>query len=309
MNKVVAIIITIPFIFSLMLPIYAGGESLDKAGNEHRIGHLFDFYMTESFLTLRDEMLSVKIQEVVDRIVTVTEKPQYKLQLRILNERLPVAASFPGYVYLSSGMLDILNSEDELASMIAHAVAHVIASDQHQSYSDALRDDQIAYLTGHLMPFLVFSGVGAAAITVGGLTYASASSVGTLLIAESGIVTASLATQALQSSASPVDRTSIIKLGPYLDVTDTKARLSVLAFFEEIYRGYGSEKELEADRAAVHYLHAAGYNPEAISEVMKRLLELRSDNINRGLIYHMLVAGPGLEKRIDIANEVLKSYR
>ncbi len=158
MNKFLSILIIILIILNGLLPVSVESAELSKAEEEIRIGHLFDLYMTESFVMLRDERLSEKIQAVVNRIMNAAEKSDNEIRLRIINDLLPVVSSFPGYVYVSSGMLDILENESELAFVIAHAIAHAIKKDQIELYINVLKKDQIISFTLHMMPFIVFTG-------------------------------------------------------------------------------------------------------------------------------------------------------
>jgi len=43
--------------------------------------------------------------------------------------------------------------------------------------------------------------------------------------------------------------------------------------------------------------------------VLNKLSNLRSDYISRGYISHIWVAKPGLEKRIDNANNIFENYK
>ncbi len=303
------LLIIILFIFGTLLPVRADEGEYTKEEQERKMGHLMDFYMTESFVMLRDVELSEKIAEVVDRIVKVTEKSDSKFHLRIINDQLPVAASFPGYVYISSGMLDILISEDELAFVISHAIAHVIEGDLHQTYVDAVRNERIANLTGHVMPLLVFSGVGAAAAVAGGLSAASAATIGNIMYIGSGVSAAATLAQGLTDTDIREKKFIHNRLIPHIDLPDNKAGFSVLVYLGDVYRGYGKEDEIQADNLAIGHLDKAGYDPDAILSVLTKLKDLNKEHIAEGHIFHSSLAEPGLEKRIDNAHRTLENYK
>lgn len=307
--NIIKLLIIIAFIFSTLLPVPADGGDFSEEERESRMGHLLDFYMTESFVMLRDEKIFENITEVVDRIAKVTEKTDSKYLLRLINSPLPIVTSFPGYVYVSSGMLDLLDSEDELAFAISHAIAHVVESDQHQRYVDAIKNYNIADFTGHVMPLLVFSGIGVAAIAQGGMAAASASTFGDMIYIGSGI--SSAATLAQGSTDTDMHEKKIIhnRLIPHVDLPDIKVGFSVNVFLGDVYGGYGKKEEMQADNLAIGYLDKAGYDPNAILSVLKKLTELKDDYIGRGYIFHLLSANPGLEKRISNANHSLKNYK
>lgn len=308
-NVLIITLIIIFFVLSGLLPVRAEDDDLSKAEEELRLGHLFDYYMTESFVMLRDDSLLEKIAEVVDQIVHVTEKADNKVRLRIINDQLPIVSSVPGYVYVSTGMLDILENEAELASIIAHAFAHAIEKDHYQTYVDAVWNDRVTNFTGHIMPLLVFSGLGGVAIAGGGVAAASAATFEGILFIESGLYSTTLLTQSL--TASDLHERGIFHnmLLPHIYLPETKTSLTVMIFLSDVYRGYGKKDEIQADNLAINYLHEAGYNPAAMVSVLNKLNILRSDYIRKGYISHLLVAKPGLEKRIDNANSIIENYK
>jgi predicted Zn-dependent protease len=306
MNKLLSVLIIVFIILNGLMPASVESADLSKAEEESRIGHLFDLYMTESFVMLRDESLSEKIQSVVNRIMNAAEKSDYNIRLRIINEQLPVVSSFPGYVYVSSGMLDILESESELAFTIAHAIAHTINNDQNESYNNVLRKERIAGFMGHIMPLLVFSGVGGAAIAGAGATAASASMLEGAVVVESGIYSTATLADALTASDN-LETNNINNLFiPYINLPDTKQSLSVMVFLSDVYVGYGEKEEIQADDMAISYIVKAGYDANTIVPVLEKIKELRNDYIVSGDISHLMLANPGLEKRIDNAGRVLE---
>ncbi len=211
------------------MPVRAEAEDFSKAEENRRMGHLLDLYMTESFVMLRDSSLSEKITEVVDKISDTAWMSDYNVRLRLVNDKLPVISSVPGYIYVSSGMLDIIDGESELAYVIAHAIAHAIEKDQHQTYSYALRNDRLEQLIGQIMPLLVFSGVGGAAIAGAGMTAASASAIESIVVIESGVYSITSLSNALTSIDIHKNENTHNLLIPYLNLPDI-SRLWVFSF-------------------------------------------------------------------------------
>jgi len=307
-NNFLKLLIIVSFICMTLLPVHADEAEYSKEEKELRIGHLTDFYMTESFVMLRDEELSERITEVIDRIVKVTGKSDSTFYLRIINDPLPVTAAFPGYVYVSSGMLNMLDTKDELAFVISHAISHVIDGDLHQTYIDAVRNDRIANFTGHVMPLLVFSGVGAVGVA-GGIAATSASTVGNIMYIGSGISAAATLAQGLADTNVIENKIIHSRLMPHVDLPDKETGFSVFVYLRDVYAGYGEKAEIQADNRAVGYLQQAGYNPDAIAQVLNKIKKNKEGYIADGLVFHLLAAEPGLEKRIDNAQRVLENYK
>lgn len=77
----------------------------------------------------KDEDLQKKIEEIGENIEMNFEYPD-EIKYNILDvQDIRAFATFGGYVYISRGLLSILDTEDELAGVIAHELVHV--KDRH----------------------------------------------------------------------------------------------------------------------------------------------------------------------------------
>jgi predicted Zn-dependent protease len=85
-----------------------------------------------------DGRLKAKLSETVDRLVAASERPDLKYQVTILNSPAVNAFALPtGRLYVTRGLIALANDTSELASVLAHEMAHVIA--QHA----AIREGQL----------------------------------------------------------------------------------------------------------------------------------------------------------------------
>ena len=81
---------------------------------EQQIG-LYSMPKTEAYLG-----------EVGGRLVAAVNDPRWKFSFQIVNQSEPNAFAIPGGgIYVSRGLLALLNREDELAGVLAHEIAHV----------------------------------------------------------------------------------------------------------------------------------------------------------------------------------------
>jgi predicted Zn-dependent protease len=77
------------------------------------------------------------VEKTVDRLVAASERPDLKYQVTILNSPAVNAFALPdGRLYVTRGLIALANDNSELASVMAHEMAHVIA--RHA----AIREDQ-----------------------------------------------------------------------------------------------------------------------------------------------------------------------
>jgi predicted Zn-dependent protease len=85
----------------------------------------------------QDARLEAVIAQVVERLVAASERPDLKYRITILNSPAVNAFALPnGQLYVTRGLLSLASDNAELASVLSHEMAHVIA--RHA----AIREDQ-----------------------------------------------------------------------------------------------------------------------------------------------------------------------
>jgi predicted Zn-dependent protease len=85
----------------------------------------------------QDARLETVITQLVDRLVAASERPDLKYKVTILNSPAINAFALPnGQLYVTRGLLALASDGAELASVLSHEMAHVIA--RHA----AMREDQ-----------------------------------------------------------------------------------------------------------------------------------------------------------------------
>jgi predicted Zn-dependent protease len=80
--------------------------------------------------------LSRLVNEIGQRIASTSERPQLPWRFTVLDTPMINAMALPGgYIYITRGMLEQINSEDELAGVLGHEIAHVTARHSAQQIS------------------------------------------------------------------------------------------------------------------------------------------------------------------------------
>jgi predicted Zn-dependent protease len=75
-----------------------------------------------------DPRLQSLIEQMVERLVAASEKPDQHYKVTILNSQSVNAFALPsGQLYVTRGLIALANDESELASVLAHEMGHVIA--------------------------------------------------------------------------------------------------------------------------------------------------------------------------------------
>jgi len=86
----------------------------------------------------QDARVEALISKTVDRLVAASERPDLHYKVTILNSPAINAFALPnGHLYVTRGLVALANDTSELASVLSHEMAHVIA--RHA----AIREDQI----------------------------------------------------------------------------------------------------------------------------------------------------------------------
>ena len=86
----------------------------------------------------QDARLEALLTHTVDRLVAASERPSLKYKATILNSPAINAFALPnGQLYVTRGLLALASDTSELASVLSHEMAHVVA--RHA----AIREDQV----------------------------------------------------------------------------------------------------------------------------------------------------------------------
>jgi predicted Zn-dependent protease len=86
----------------------------------------------------RDPGVQDMLEKTVDKLVSASERPELKYEVTILNSPAVNAFALPnGQLYVTRGLVALANDNSELASVLAHEMAHVIA--RHAE----IREDQV----------------------------------------------------------------------------------------------------------------------------------------------------------------------
>ncbi|MEA2981240.1 MAG: hypothetical protein QOF09_3063, partial [Alphaproteobacteria bacterium] len=76
----------------------------------------------------RDQRVQQMLEKTVDKLVMASERPELKYEVTILNSPAVNAFALPnGQLYVTRGLVALANDNSELASVLAHEMAHVIA--------------------------------------------------------------------------------------------------------------------------------------------------------------------------------------
>ena len=104
-------------------PIFTPSE-----GNEEKSGRAISKRIEKKFQSVDDWNLQNKIQTIGQKLAAVSDRKDISYHFEILDQKEINAFALPGgYVYLFKGLLDKVESDDEIAGVLAHEIGHIAA--------------------------------------------------------------------------------------------------------------------------------------------------------------------------------------
>jgi predicted Zn-dependent protease len=82
----------------------------------------------QSLGLVQDEGLQSYVQRIGAQLAAESERPQLPWRFRVVDDPVPNAFALPGgFIYVTRGMMNLMDSEAELASVLGHEIGHVTA--------------------------------------------------------------------------------------------------------------------------------------------------------------------------------------
>jgi predicted Zn-dependent protease len=128
-----------PFLASLVLASAVGGcarnpvtgqlqLALVSEAQEIQMGQQASQQIEASIGLVPDEALQSYFHAIGARMAATSERPHLPWRFRVVDDPTPNAFALPGgFIYVTRGLLALMNSEAELASVIGHEIGHVTA--------------------------------------------------------------------------------------------------------------------------------------------------------------------------------------
>ena len=124
-NKLVFVIVFLLIAFLLVsFNSFAAERDLNK---EQKLGKKLSEDIEKKYEVVEDLNQNSLITEIGNKLAKASEIKEMEFHFRILKEDGPNAFSIPGgYIYVTYDLFDYIQSDDELAGILAHEIAHVI---------------------------------------------------------------------------------------------------------------------------------------------------------------------------------------
>ncbi len=95
---------------------------------EVAIGEKVARAVEEKYKLSADTKLNEKIMAIGEKLAKVCDRQEILYRFYVLDDKMVNAFSLPGgFVYISTGLLNILHSDDEIAFVLGHEIGHIVA--------------------------------------------------------------------------------------------------------------------------------------------------------------------------------------
>ena len=99
--------------------------STDK---EVQMGQSINRQVQKEYKFSEDLLALKRVEDIGKKIAAISDRKEIDYHFQILDDDQINAVSLPGgYVYINSGLLDKVSSDDELACILAHEIGHIVA--------------------------------------------------------------------------------------------------------------------------------------------------------------------------------------
>lgn len=93
---------------------------------EVRMGKSIARAVENKFKLLQNEEMKMRVEKIGERLARVCDRGDIDYYFKVLDEDEVNAVSLPGgYIYINRGLIERVESDDELASVIGHELGHI----------------------------------------------------------------------------------------------------------------------------------------------------------------------------------------
>lgn len=116
------------FVFCLVILCPAREVGAITLSEEKELGKKFVGMLRKSMPLVEDGEVLTYVRSVGNRVAKEVGITTYQFQFFVVDQPIPNAFAVPGgYIFIYSGLIEMMSSEDELAGILSHELAHIQA--------------------------------------------------------------------------------------------------------------------------------------------------------------------------------------
>jgi predicted Zn-dependent protease len=252
-----------------------------------RRGNHWDALLRDGAPVYDDPEVTARVAEIGQKVVAASGNPlNFEFRFTVLNSAESTAFAAPGgFVYVTTGLLQNLKSEDELAAVLAHEIGHI--NERHPMRTGMSPGAKKFWTT------VISLGSMAAGAYLSSVVGEALRGMDQTIITPNGYMIA----------IDPVSSKAASLVDSLTQIATSQLGQQIVVSF---YQGYKDEFEFKADELAMTYSKSAGYKPDALLGVFERLIN-HDGEPNPLAVSHLHSPKGVLKKRIAQANQQLKA--
>ena len=111
---------------ALLVAVFSGG-CLTMLGGEQKVGDQAALQVEREMGLVDDPRLAGYVRQIGERLVVHQTRKNITYRFKVVDSHVPNAFALPGgHIYVTRGLLTLVNNEDELAGVIGHEIGHVV---------------------------------------------------------------------------------------------------------------------------------------------------------------------------------------
>lgn len=119
-------VIPLAVIMSMVAAIFPAPAFATNTQTEIEMGRYYDQQIVESSVVETDPLLNAWVQGVSNKLWAETARKDVPYNIKVLKDNeINAFSTLGGYVYVNTGILDFVQSDDELAGVIGHETGHI----------------------------------------------------------------------------------------------------------------------------------------------------------------------------------------
>lgn len=108
-------------------PLHTVEASIISTSQEVSMGADVAKKLEKQYGVVDDAYLQARVDRIGQSLVAVCDRKNIKYSFKVLNTKDVNALAVPGgYIYLFKGLVDLMQTDDELAAVLAHEITHVV---------------------------------------------------------------------------------------------------------------------------------------------------------------------------------------
>ncbi len=113
-------------IFFLIFQAAGSAHASFTIDDERKLGKEFYEKLEKSDVLIHDQRIDAYINRLGNKVLAQSEKAPFEFRFSVIKSSAINAFATPGgYVYVNSGLITLVETESELASVLAHEIAHI----------------------------------------------------------------------------------------------------------------------------------------------------------------------------------------